>query len=66
MGPRSPLCEPGSCHTEDWLGLRDLDRRGGLKFKTTPGRHMQLVDEVLNATFKEFFGPLKKSTSLNR
>lgn len=48
-------------YTEDWLGLRDLDRRGGLKFKTTPGNHMQISEEVLNSTFKEYFGPLKKS-----
>ncbi len=46
-------------YTEDWLGLRELDRRGGLKFKTTPGGHMQLSEELLNATFQEFFGPLK-------
>ncbi|KAH8880306.1 alpha/beta-hydrolase [Thozetella sp. PMI_491] len=50
-------------YREDWLGLRELDRKGGLKFRTTPGRHMQIDEELLNATLKEFFGPLKKSTA---
>jgi len=47
-------------YSEDWIGLRELDRKGGLKFRTTPGEHMQLTDKVLNETFAEFFGPLKK------
>ncbi|KAI0844010.1 alpha/beta-hydrolase [Daldinia vernicosa] len=48
-------------YTEDWIGLRALDRKGGLKFKTTPGEHMQISDEVLEGTFSEFFGPFKSS-----
>ncbi|KAH8681043.1 palmitoyl-protein thioesterase precursor [Xylariales sp. PMI_506] len=44
-------------YTEDWLGLRRLDRKGGLKFRTTPGDHMQISDKVLRETLKEFFGP---------
>ncbi|KAL1856429.1 hypothetical protein VTK73DRAFT_8279 [Phialemonium thermophilum] len=48
-------------YREDWIGLRELDRKGGLHFKTTPGDHMQLSDKVLNETFKEFLGPLKKA-----
>ncbi|KAI1092763.1 alpha/beta-hydrolase [Rostrohypoxylon terebratum] len=47
-------------YTEDWIGLKALDRKGGLKFKTTPGAHMRLTDEVLEETFGEFFGPFKK------
>ncbi|KAI1775135.1 alpha/beta-hydrolase [Hypoxylon cercidicola] len=50
-----------SIYTEDWIGLKTLDRKGGLKFKTTPGDHMQLSDDVLENAFTEFFGPLKKS-----
>jgi palmitoyl-protein thioesterase len=46
-------------YSEDWLGLRELDRKGGLKFLTTPGDHMELSEELLNKTFAEFFGPLK-------
>ncbi|KAI8628226.1 palmitoyl-protein thioesterase 1 [Xylariaceae sp. FL1651] len=49
-------------YEEDWIGLRTLDRKGGLKFKTTPGDHMQLTDEVLIEAFSEFFGPYKKSS----
>ncbi|KAK3318718.1 Alpha/Beta hydrolase protein [Apodospora peruviana] len=46
-------------YSEDWLGLRELDRKGGLKFRTAPGEHMQLQEALLNDTFAEFFGPLK-------
>ncbi|KAI8964418.1 alpha/beta-hydrolase [Daldinia sp. FL1419] len=49
-------------YTEDWIGLRALDRKGGLKFKTVPGEHMQISDEVLEGAFSEFFGPFKGST----
>ncbi|KAI0010938.1 alpha/beta-hydrolase [Xylariaceae sp. FL0662B] len=50
-------------YTEDWIGLRALDRKGGLLFRTTPGEHMQISDQVLEDTFTEFFGPLSKSFS---
>ncbi|KAK3070851.1 hypothetical protein LTR53_009713 [Teratosphaeriaceae sp. CCFEE 6253] len=42
---------------DDWLGLRELDEKGGLVFKTTPGGHMELGDEMLAETFKDYFGP---------
>lgn len=47
-------------YTEDWIGLRELDRNGGLKLRTCPGEHMQLSDELLNKTITEFFGPNNK------
>ncbi|KAB5555053.1 Alpha/Beta hydrolase protein [Coniochaeta sp. 2T2.1] len=47
-------------YKEDWIGLKELDRKGGLTFKTTPGEHMQLDDKVLKEAFKEYFGVLKK------
>ncbi len=47
-------------YAEDWLGLRELDRKGGLKFRIAPGDHMQLSEKLLSDTFKEFFGPYKK------
>lgn len=31
-------------YTEDWIGLRQLDERGGIVFKTCKGLHMQLGD----------------------
>jgi palmitoyl-protein thioesterase len=49
-------------YQEDWIGLRALDRKGGLKFKTTPGEHMQLSNKVLLEAFGEFFGPYKTSS----
>ena len=45
-------------YSEDWIGLRELDRKGGLHFRTAPGEHMRLTDKLLNETFEEFFGPL--------
>lgn len=50
-------------YEEDWIGLRDLDRKGGLKFRIAPGQHMQLEESLLNDTFTEFYGPLKKTFS---
>jgi len=47
-------------YKEDYLGLKKLDKAGGLHFKTTPGEHMQIDDQVLNDTMKEFFGPYGK------
>ncbi|KAK4239008.1 Alpha/Beta hydrolase protein [Achaetomium macrosporum] len=45
-------------YSEDWLGLRELDRKGGLKFRKAPGDHMQLSEELLTETFGDFYGPL--------
>ncbi|KAI0967074.1 palmitoyl-protein thioesterase 1 [Xylaria arbuscula] len=50
-------------YEEDWIGLRALDKKGGLKFKTIPGEHMHLSDEVLTEAFNEFFGPYKSSST---
>jgi palmitoyl-protein thioesterase len=47
-------------YKEDWLGLRSLDEKGGLVFKTAPGGHMQLSDKVLGEAFKKYFGPVKE------
>ncbi|CAG8292459.1 unnamed protein product [Penicillium olsonii] len=46
-------------YQEDWLGLKQLDKAGRLDFKTTPGQHMRLSEEVLRDAFKEYFGPLE-------
>ncbi|SMQ54755.1 unnamed protein product [Zymoseptoria tritici ST99CH_1A5] len=45
---------------EDWLGLRELDEKGGLVFETTEGEHMQLDEEVLRRTFGRYFGPERR------
>lgn len=52
-----------SIYEEDWIGLKELDRNGGLKFRVAPGEHMQLEVELLNSTFREFYGPYKKTFS---
>lgn len=56
----TPLKER-TIYTENWLGLKELDEAGKLKFLTTEGGHMRLSDEVLNSTFKNFFGPEGRS-----
>lgn len=48
-------------YREDWIGLRELDRKGALRFRTTPGEHMEIDEGVLREAFKEYFGVLKKS-----
>ena len=48
-------------YKEDWIGLKKLDEKGGLHFKTTEGGHMQLSDEVLEDVFKTYFAPEKAS-----
>ncbi|OBT94996.1 hypothetical protein VE01_07510 [Pseudogymnoascus verrucosus] len=56
----TPLKER-SIYTENWLGLKELDEAGKLKFLTVEGGHMRLNDEVLNSTFGNFFGPEGRS-----
>ncbi|KAF2450339.1 alpha/beta-hydrolase [Karstenula rhodostoma CBS 690.94] len=48
-------------YKEDWIGLRELDEKGGLEFKTTEGGHMQLSDEVLTEVFEGYFSPANGS-----
>jgi len=48
-------------YKEDWIGLKALDDKGGLAFKTTEGGHMQLDDEVLTDVFTTYFSPAKAS-----
>ncbi|CAI7654721.1 unnamed protein product [Penicillium bialowiezense] len=43
----------------DWLGLKKLDEAGRLHFKTTPGQHMHLSEEVLRGAFEDYFSPLE-------
>jgi palmitoyl-protein thioesterase len=52
-------------YREDWLGLRELDRKGGLVFKTIPGQHMSITEEVLRETIHKYFGPYRRR-SYNR
>lgn len=47
-------------YKEDWLGLRKLDEKGGLHFKTTPGGHMQLDEDVLTNVFETWFAPVQR------
>jgi palmitoyl-protein thioesterase len=44
-------------YKEDWLGLKKLDKKDGLVFRTAPGKHMELDDKVLRETFEQYFGP---------
>lgn len=47
-------------YRDDWLGLRRLDRNGGLHFRSVDGEHMQFEDEFLEGLASEFFGPERK------
>jgi palmitoyl-protein thioesterase len=48
-------------YKEDWIGLKALDKKGALEFRTTPGGHMSLTDTLLEKVFKDYFGPYGKS-----
>ncbi|KPM40136.1 hypothetical protein AK830_g6446 [Neonectria ditissima] len=48
-------------YQEDWIGLRELDRKGGLKFRSITGEHMQITEQALNDTMIDFFGPYKRT-----
>jgi len=56
----TPLKER-AIYKEDWLGLKELDEAGKLKFETINGPHMSLSDKVLTATFEKYLGPEGKS-----
>ncbi|KAL6851088.1 hypothetical protein ACO1O0_008216 [Amphichorda felina] len=56
---RTPLRER-RMYKEDWLGLRRLDAKGGLRFRSVTGEHMQIPDEALNETMTDFFGPFER------
>jgi palmitoyl-protein thioesterase len=49
---------------EDWIGLKKLGKKGGLEFRTAKGRHMELDDDILTKTFKEYFSPRKYTADL--
>ena len=57
-GTESTPLRARKLYSEDWIGLRALDRKGGLKFRTAPGDHMQLSNELLKEAFGDFYGPL--------
>ncbi|KAF2154398.1 alpha/beta-hydrolase [Myriangium duriaei CBS 260.36] len=49
-------------YDQDWLGLKKLDQRGALVFRTVENaRHMQLSDKLLRKAFVDFFGAERKS-----
>ncbi|KAI9696775.1 MAG: hypothetical protein M1836_005137 [Candelina mexicana] len=53
-------------YKEDWLGLRYLDEKGKLEFRTAPGEHMRLDEDTLKEAFKKYFGPSKIKGSNNQ
>ncbi|OAA58681.1 palmitoyl-protein thioesterase precursor [Cordyceps fumosorosea ARSEF 2679] len=53
-------------YKEDWLGLRELDEKGGLVFRSITADHMQIPEQVLNETFRDFFGPGKRAFPSHR
>jgi palmitoyl-protein thioesterase len=49
---------------EDWIGLKKLGEKGGLDFRIAKGRHMELNDELLAKTFKDYFSSPGGTTDL--
>jgi palmitoyl-protein thioesterase len=49
-------------YKEDWIGLKALDKKGGLVFEKMKGEHMQLNESDLKRLFGEYFGPMDSKT----
>ncbi|KAK6346730.1 hypothetical protein TWF696_006842 [Orbilia brochopaga] len=41
-------------YTEDWLGLKRLDKAGKLKFLKTGGQHMHITDDLLKEVYTKY------------
>ncbi|KAF3903090.1 Dolichyldiphosphatase [Orbilia brochopaga] len=41
-------------YTEDWLGLKQLDKAGKLKFLKTGGQHMHITDDLLKEVYTKY------------
>ena len=48
------LVEDREMYKQDWIGLKVLGDRKRLEFLATPGRHMELSDELLTDLFKKY------------
>jgi palmitoyl-protein thioesterase len=59
-GTEITLLRDRQIYKEDWLGLKTLDKKGALKFETTPGKHMSLSENLLKKVFKDYYGPYGK------
>ena len=44
-------------YEKDWIGLKQLDEKGGINFVKLPGEHMQFEDKDLTKLFGMYFGP---------
>jgi len=44
-------------YKEDWIGLKEVDKREGLVFEKIPGKHMQIAEKTLEKTFADYFSP---------
>lgn len=62
-GKITPLRER-AIYKEDWIGLRELDFKGGLRFRSTPGEHMEVSDKALEEAFTTYFGPAGKNFTM--
>lgn len=59
-GQVTPLRER-QIYLDDWLGLKKLDEKGGLVFRTTPGKHMQIEEKTLREAFEVYMKPEEES-----
>ncbi|KAI5274836.1 palmitoyl-protein thioesterase 1 precursor [Aureobasidium subglaciale] len=48
-------------YKHDWIGLKELDKKGALVFRNASGGHMDLSEKILTEAFMDFFGPERKT-----
>jgi hypothetical protein len=59
IGARVTELRNREIYTEDWIGLKELDQKGGLDFISLRGTHLELSDKRMRDTFKKYFGPTR-------
>jgi palmitoyl-protein thioesterase len=62
-GTEVTLLKDRDLYKEDWLGLKTLDKKGALEFRSTPGGHMNILQTLLEDIFTGYYGPFGRKFS---
>ena len=53
-------------YQKDWIGLKQLDKKGALVFESVKGRHMRFTEKDLKRFFGKYFGVMEDKTMLDK